>query len=1226
MSEHDARVESAIQKALAARAGNMLTIAKGYFPGINAAGYIKVCPFCEAAGNKFSVRPKAGLWRWGCEIPTCPAHFDSLRVSGTYDTIGLIATMEKCDRPTATDRLLEMAGVEKPVVQEPEEEPNCQLIVDSSKGRKGKKAKADAEDEIPGVPTSTAPPSPTPPPDEEEAPAEKSKVWARLHQLLTLTPSDAAKLRKERGFDEETIRRGGFKSSNPKNRELLAPLLEEFPPGVLLSTGIAVKEDEGGMKINAQLCGYGLVKRATKTEPDVWGGTNPILIPYRDADGDVCFIRPHKGGLSGKAFMREQGFEIGFRSARTRSHLYTNSLFDKRQDGWEKRIVLTEGEFKGEALAQAGIPAAAVPGIQMPRNDIFFEAMVERFRRAGVKEITVCYDNEDKSHKADPWIRHDAKVYALYACHALRAVGFHTSFLQLPDEWRDAKGKADWDGALAKFGTGAAAKFTAVLKKAKPYYPQTELFAPSEEERVVHCKLNRLLHTPQILSGGEEESELARLILKTPAAFRLPKDGLPPIAARELAKELDSTLGCYYVRKRPPEQSLPRWYELAGEIRKKIKSTPDEDLETMAGLEAAMAAVNHILEGRPEILSDFTISCDFQVRTQTGEIHRLFKFRNKHGQVSENITVPPAACSTSTKFREFCMGIGNYNPKIGDKQLQELMQDLGSISAWREIRELEMIGRDPESNLWIFGDCAYTKDGDVLFADDHDIIWHNGVGYRIDPQDLEHFVHKIPPRFFQKIGKTPKEVHTEIIAAPDKEAAAVARIFFQQTADFIASFGGVGGLLASGNILSYAAAPEILKLCKGHAGAWIHGRMSAGKTEMARFLMMTWGYDAEFRTQVSGGGTTAVSIDRFLAQYSDIPVNIDEFREKEADATRNGTLRACFNRQSKSKGRMDQTNRTRAVQPRTSPIVTGEGVTSDGATLSRYIGLVLSKDRRMGTPEQQAKRYARMCRDQYQYHRIVRYVMMNRQWFGKEIHDRLEAFLMDKEVIAAIPQERLRLTHGMAWASFTALFDRLIGYLPAVAEMAKEDPDTAIAKEDLILLRDSVSSFRQDTITYAKDATSDVASINFVIRFWQNIVTGLSVEHEMRKFIKFERCQISETNRVIPLATKIDIGDSVRCILVRSQEIYALYEKFMRSRGQSPDLSMEGIRGEIRRENYWVPAPSDMRNKSHRISKVWGDDGQQSCWVLRCDKMEPTLQQVFADHFDCTEQDDSLGF
>jgi hypothetical protein len=366
-----------------------------------------------------------------------------------------------------------------------------------------------------------------------------------------------------------------------------------------------------------------------------------------------------------------------------------------------------------------------------------------------------------------------------------------------------------------------------------------------------------------------------------------------------------------------------------------------------------------------------------------------------------------------------------------------------------EVREITALGRDPKSGLWIFGDCAFTPDGQALFPDEDHIIWHNGTGYRIDPDDLANFAHKTPPRLFQHESKTPQEIHAEITADPYTEAREVARIFLQQSADFIASFGGIGGLLAIGQALSYAAAPEIIARCGGHPGLWLHGRMAAGKSEIARLLMMTWGYDAGFRTMASGGGTSSASIDRFLAQYSDIPVHIDEFRD-DSQAT-NHSLRACFNKQATAKGTLDGVG-IRSIRPLTSPLITGEGITNDPALLSRYVILELSKEARFGNPAQQKERYDRICRDAKGYHRIIRYIMRHRERFAAALIENLNGFLADEKAIAAIPQRRIRICYGIAWAAWQSLY--------------QETKRMEIGGQDQAMLRQHATTFRETVLSY----------------------------------------------------------------------------------------------------------------------------------------------------------------
>ncbi len=1241
MSEDDtkARMEAALQTARDSAAGHLLAIARRYLPDIKPNGYVKVCPCCKDANSKFRVnRTGKGHYIWGCFRTTCRASFESNDVK--HDAIGLVAEMEGLDWMTARDRFLEICGVPNPYKEQREAK--------EERERKRKQSPAPAPEPAasPSPATSeaeTAPPPPTesapqnvvdftlaegplPPPPKDVPPT----VWEDLYALLKLEISDREQLKRKRGFSKETIDAAGYRSSIHANGEALAPLLEKYPHALLLSLGICSKDEKTEeIKINAQLTGLGLIKRGENGEKDQFGWCNPVLIPYRDHLGKVTGIRPHKGGLSGKRFMHEMGYERSFRSVQTRSHPYTNWIFYDRPTAWSKSCVLTEGEHKAVALGQCGIPAMAVPGIQMPANRVFLEEMIEKLRQAGIREVTVCFDSEDKSHKPDPWDREHVIVWAKYACEKLRKNGFAAKLCFIPEDMRmdeagkpDPKGKADWDGLLAKFGKTAEGKFNGILKKAFYYSHQTQLFAPSEQERIQQVLLNRALLEPSILTGGEDEQDLAQLIKKTRGEN---KDGVPWRAlfqVRELSEELFNTQGCYFVRKKPPQEALRPLFAWKKEIDQAILGLPPEDLEARAGLEAALATVKHLIEGRPEILSDFTVRCDFQVRTQAGVVEKLFTFTNKHGEVRRNVSVPPSALSTSSKFRDFCMGVGNFNPMIGDKQLQLLMIDIGTFSAWREIREIEMIGRDKESNLYVLGDCAIT-DGPtpdeslVFFPDKHDIIWYNGIGYRIDPVDFKEFAHGEAPKFFQKWHKTPAEVLTDIRANPELERVEVAKILFQFATDLICTFGDATGLLVLGTMLGYCYAPELLTHYNGHPGLWIHGMPFAGKTETLRFLMQMWGYDAGYRNVTLAVGSTNVGIDRPLAQYSDVPLHLDEFRQAEADKNRISTLRMAFNRQAKSKGKMDQTNRTRTVQPHTSPIITGQGVTSDSATLSRYVEAILSSAKRLGTPNEQRARYERMLSVAGQYHRIVRYIMLKRKRFATDAMTILGIFLNSPDVTSAGISERVRLTYGSAFSAFTALYNDLMPALKSAHE-AGTVGDFTITDNDIALFQESCSTFRAFSINAARNASDDVSSINMTSQFWTDIMIAHDRAHGnsgIRRFIWFVWCIIDPTtNKVTVTNATQDTEGLVRCVIVKSGSLYAEYELDTRQRNREPELSIANVKAQCQSERFWVPHPKNSKNRAHRMS--FAEIGQISVWVLRFDRMDATLQSVFAEQFE----------
>lgn len=71
------------------------------------------------------------------------------------------------------------------------------------------------------------------------------------------------------------------------------------------------------------------------------------------------------------------------------------------------------------------------------------------------RPVAVVFDNEDKGtpglpgYKPEKWKRHDSEIWARYLEQRLLREGFPARVGYLPDGWRDEKGKADWDGALA---------------------------------------------------------------------------------------------------------------------------------------------------------------------------------------------------------------------------------------------------------------------------------------------------------------------------------------------------------------------------------------------------------------------------------------------------------------------------------------------------------------------------------------------------------------------------------------------------------------------------------------------------------------------------------------------------------------------------------------------------------------------------------------------------------
>lgn len=231
--------------------------------------------------------------------------------------------------------------------------------------------------------------------------------------LCTLIPEDREHLRTHRGFPDETIDSGRFKSARPENAQIVEALQTQFGRDELIDAGL-LSVREGRVEVNRQL-----------VEP------GHILIPYLCDDRTMCYhLRRHKHGF--------KGVPVNFYCA-----------------GAGEELVLAESEFKAVASYCLGYPAVGVPGISSFVRE-HFDRLIRHINSNNVTRVIVCFDNEIKNDpafpnfKADPEKRWDTQYYAALMAIRIAENGgtVETAVATLPDAWR-VQGKIDIDGALA---------------------------------------------------------------------------------------------------------------------------------------------------------------------------------------------------------------------------------------------------------------------------------------------------------------------------------------------------------------------------------------------------------------------------------------------------------------------------------------------------------------------------------------------------------------------------------------------------------------------------------------------------------------------------------------------------------------------------------------------------------------------------------------------------------
>jgi len=323
----------------------------------------------------------------------------------------------------------------------------------------------------PSKPTPTTGPTTKPAAKvEEEAQPELPPGTRALREFvsrLTLTPADAEKLWR-RGLEWPTVSGMGLRSNPRANKEILIELEAALGYDEMAAAGLWTVTTKGKAKRerrpSAQFCGAGIVRklrageRAGKGEwaddkDNLWAWCEPILIPYFDENYDLIGLRPHKGG-------GQSGTLVG-----TPRPFIPRSL-DLPAPEFYSTVIITEGEYKAMALwrqlgpgRKDGLPpwgVASLPGITFGRNEPLRTALDRWLRAVKCNRVMIAFDSEEKgdpnleSYKPEREKRFEVNKWAKYLGMDLhRKLHVRSEICTIPAEWRNAKGKADWDGVAA---------------------------------------------------------------------------------------------------------------------------------------------------------------------------------------------------------------------------------------------------------------------------------------------------------------------------------------------------------------------------------------------------------------------------------------------------------------------------------------------------------------------------------------------------------------------------------------------------------------------------------------------------------------------------------------------------------------------------------------------------------------------------------------------------------
>ncbi len=1067
-----------------------------------------------------------------------------------------------------------------------------------------------AEDESQGKDKSPSAPA-APPVGSSPVPEPPSPALAALryfYERLTLVDSDRKQLWEKRGLHDLTVAAMGYRSNLKSNFEILKRMEEVFPVLVLVDSGLWTQADKPGEppKPNPQYYGMSLVEkrdakgkkvRDKNEDPIVeciWGDPGAILIPYFDTAGELVHLRPHKGMMRGRvprlytvrpsaAFKRDitdwKPGPVGVSALPGITMVKT--LFADIEEWLEDltalTAIITEGEFKAAALWQ--VLNDAVHVLEYPV----------------VRQVVIGYDNEDKSNPAlasyqeDKWRRFDAEAWARVLARFIAREGYEARVAHLPDAWRDAKGKADWDGRLAtrlrelavgdfagycKHAALLRAEFESVIKFALPVREmwQAQLF-DTEEERIIKNKVEKILYERQLPVGGEDEvnigRRLQRLIPRLRRGKALTQVELGYLAM--LAKQYHAVDGGYYVFKGLKEKTMEGWLLNAEQAGR----SGDADLKR---------ACEIVLKGVPNRITDFHLKAHYCLVGTDNLRYRLVSIHNIHGVATKVVPLPSDAFAQPSKFREWLLNnITGAQWRAGERELQALHGDIGRDLAFKEVNEVAVRGHHSDSKCWFFGDVLYLPDGTEISRgqdsaagkwDKDDIIWVKNEGrltnaYKLSETDHEDqkFCHEFP------------KMHPEVEIAPE----ALKEFFYETACAFHDTLGSYTGFLVLGTMFSCFANPEIYRKFQAQSGLWLHGETQQGKSCVARWALRILGFDVDRGMPLKD--STRVGLSIALQQYGDLCIWLEEFQPGEENKWIMEKLKNVHGRESGIKKTFEDSQRR---EIRSMAMVTGVATCSDAQVKNRYVHVLVAEKNRKRALFDWFQENSR------RFYLFGRHILRNRKTFADRTLQIMQEWMDDNKIVGV--DSRARIVYGAAYAAFKS-FNEILGNV--FGDSAMED-------------------FWNCAVAAGVQSVAEARQQVNVNQFWQLVLDALGSDAfgetpaDRRRVFKVledpaPRLKLSEEQ----LRHAEDYGAPFIWkhykLYFRPSLLLDKLQQHLRRQGRSVPLDKADLMQQMQTRDYWVRPSNPARGHSQRFE---GDDGARYCWCVHLDHHELGYQGV----------------
>ncbi len=313
---------------------------------------------------------------------------------------------------------------------------------------------------------------------------------------------------------------------------------------------------------------------------------------------------------------------------------------------------------------------------------------------------------------------------------------------------------------------------------------------------------------------------------------------------------------------------------------------------------------------RWEAISNFVIELKNTIQTPY-EKKRFISLKNTAGKSDLNIEASAEQLSLISSFKIFCMAKGDYIFNGSQAQLDKLWEYLYETSKNITVIQPEEIGK-LNNDIWLMGDCVVYPDGQIQDMV-NGIVQKDNTGYKIGAGRSN--------RPFIKTDKLNIPLFLELLKRNL----------------------GYKALLGTGFITATLLSDVVYEKERCFPLLFLFGRRQSGKNTYGRWLMKLCGYDTEGRSYPV---STPKGVFRSLAQRSNLPFWLNEYRNDGKKSDKKEFLLNIYNREGYVKAETSNDQRTVDQDIKGTLIISGQETPKDNGIFSRCIILQFSEKER----------------------------------------------------------------------------------------------------------------------------------------------------------------------------------------------------------------------------------------------------------------------------------------